>query len=36
MEWFENITDEFCEEQVMEERISVESIERWFYMELTE
>ena len=35
-EWFEKITDEFCEEQAMEERVSVESIEKRFYTDLTE
>ena len=35
-EWFENITDEFCEEQELEERVSVESIEKRFYTDLTE
>ena len=34
-EWFEKITDEFCEEQVMEERVLVESIEKRFYTDLT-
>ena len=34
-EWFEKITDEFCEEQAMEERVSVESIEKRFYTDLT-
>ena len=29
--WFEKITDEFYEEQDMEERVLVESIERKFY-----
>ena len=35
-EWFEKITDEFCEEQVMEERTLVESIQKRFYTDLTE
>ena len=35
-EWFEKITDEFCEEQAMEERVSVESIEKRFYTDVTE
>ena len=35
LEWFEKITEEFCEEQVMEERVSVESIKRRFYTDLT-
>ena len=36
LEWFEKITDEFCEEQAMEERVSVKSIEKRFYTDLTE
>ena len=35
-EWFENITDEFCEEKTVEERVSVESIEKRFYTDLIE
>ena len=35
-EWFEKITDEFWEEQAMEERVSVESIEKSFYTGLIE
>ena len=34
-EWFENITDEFCEEQAIEERTSVETIQNKFYTDLT-
>ena len=34
--WFENITDEFYEEQAVEERVLVESIERRFYTDFTE
>ena len=34
-EWFEKIKDEFYEEQAMEERVSVESIEKRFYTNLT-
>ena len=34
LEWFEKITDKFCEEQVMEERVSVESIEKRFDTDL--
>ena len=30
-EWFENITDEFCEEQGIEERTLVETIHKKFY-----
>ena len=35
-EWFENITDKFCEEQAIEERTSVETIQNKFYTDLTE
>ena len=35
-EWFEKIIDEFYEEQAMEERVSIESIEKRFYTDLTE
>ena len=35
-EWFEKIADEFCQEQAIEERVSVESIEKIFYIEFTE
>ena len=35
-EWFEKIADEFCEEQVVEERSSVETIKNKFYTELNE
>ena len=35
-EWVEKITDEFCKEQAVEERVSVESIEKRFYIDLTE
>ena len=34
-EWFEKITDEFCEEQAVEERSLVETIKNKFYIELT-
>ena len=34
--WFKKITDEFCEEQAMEEKFSVESIKRRFYTDLNE
>ena len=30
-EWFEKIADEFCEERVMEARVSVKSIEERFF-----
>ena len=36
LEWFEKITDEFCEEKAIEERISVETIQKKFYTDLTE
>ena len=36
LEWFEKITDEFCEEQAIEERTSVETIQNKFYTDLTE
>ena len=35
-EWFEIITDEFYEEQAVEERVSVESIEKRFYIDFIE
>ena len=35
-EWLEKITNEFCEEQVIEERTSVETIQKKFYTNLTE
>ena len=35
-EWFEKITDEFCEEQAIEERNLVETIQKKFYIDLTE
>ena len=34
-EWFEKITDEFCEEQAVEDRTSVETIKKKFYTNLT-
>ena len=34
--WFENITDEFYEEEAIEERISVETIQKKFYTNLTD
>ena len=36
LEWFEKIIDKFCEEQAMEERVSVEIIEKRFYTYLAE
>ena len=35
-DWFEKITDKFCEEQVIEERTSIETIQNKFYIDLTE
>ena len=35
-EWFEKIAGEFCEEQAVEERTSVETIKNKFYTDLTE
>ena len=35
-EWFEKITDEFCEEQAAEDKTSVETIKKKFYTDLTE
>ena len=35
MEWFEKITNEFYEEQAVEERTSVETIKKKFYTDLT-
>ena len=35
-EWFEKITDEFCEEKAIEERNSVETIQNKFYIDLTD
>ena len=32
--WFEKIIDEFCEEQAIEERTSVETINKKFYIDL--
>ena len=36
LEWFEKITNKFCEEKAMERRVSVESIDKRFYTDLTE
>ena len=33
--WFKNITDKFFEEQAIEERTSVETIQKKFYTDLT-
>ena len=35
-EWFERIADKFCQEQAVEERVLVESIEKIFYSDFTE
>ena len=35
-EWFERIVDEFCEERVVDERVSVDSIKERFYNDLNE
>ena len=35
-EWFEKITDDFCEEQSIEEITSMKTIEKKFYTDLTE
>ena len=35
-EWFEKIIDDFCEEQAVEDRTSVETVKEKFYTDLTE
>ena len=35
-EWFEKITDEFCKDQAVQERTSVETIKKKFYTDLIE
>ena len=35
-EWFEKITNEFCEEQAVEDRTSVETVKEKFYTDFTE
>ena len=35
-EWFEKITDDFCEEQAVKNRTSVETVKDKFYTNLTE
>ena len=35
-EWFEKITGEFCEEQAIEERTLVETVQKKFYTDHTE
>ena len=34
--WFEKIVDNFCEEQAVEDRTSVETVKEKFYTDLTE
>ena len=34
-QWFKKIVDEFCEEQAVEDRTSVEAIKKKFYIDLT-
>ena len=36
LEWFENITNKFYEEQAIEERTLVKSVQKRFYTNLTE
>ena len=36
LEWFEKITDDFCEEQAVEDRNSVETIKEKFYIDFIE
>ena len=35
-EWFEKIADDFCEEQAVEDRTSVETVKEKFYTDFTE
>ena len=35
-EWFEKVVDDFCEEQVVEDRTSVETVKENFYTDFTE
>ena len=35
-EWFEKIANKFCEECVIEERVSLKSIEKRFYNDFTD
>ena len=35
-EWFETIADEFCEEHVVEDKTSVETVKNKFYTDLIE
>ena len=34
-EWFEKITDDFCEEQAVEDKTLVETVKEKFYTDLT-
>ena len=36
LEWFEKIVDDFCEEQAVEDRTSVETVKEIFYTDFTE
>ena len=36
LEWFEKIVDDFCEEQAVEDRTSMETVKEKFYIDLTE
>ena len=36
LEWFKKITDDFCEEQAVEDRTSVETVKQKFYTDLIE
>ena len=36
LKWFEKIANEFCQEQPVQERVSVESIEKRFYTDFNE
>ena len=35
-EWFKKVVNEFCEEKAIEERTSVETIKKKFYIDITE
>ena len=36
LEWLEKIVDDFCEEQAVEDRTSVETVKEKFYTDFTE
>ena len=36
LEWFQRIVNKFCEEPIVEERVSVENIQEGFYNDFTE